>query len=40
MVPGGHDYPAKEVDALSIQVRDPDESKRITEAITACLDGI
>ena len=40
MFPGGSDYPAKEAGTLSIQVRDPDESKRITEAITACLDGI
>jgi hypothetical protein len=38
--PGGNDYPAKEAGALSIQVRDPDESKRVIEAIIACLDSI
>jgi len=38
LFPGGNDYPAKEAGALSIQVRDPDETKRIIEAITACLD--
>jgi len=37
--PGGNDYPAKEAGALCIQVRDPDESKRVIEAIIACLDG-
>ena len=35
--PGGNDYPAKEVGALSIRVRDPDETKRVIEAIVACL---
>ena len=39
LFPGGNDYPAKEAGALSIQVRDPDESKRVIEAIIACLDG-
>jgi mannose-6-phosphate isomerase class I len=34
-----NDYPAKEAGALSIQVRDPNESKRVIEAIIACLDG-
>lgn len=38
--PGGNDYPAKEAGALSIQVRDPDESKRVIEAIIACLDRV
>lgn len=38
--PGGNDYPAKEAGALTIQVRDPDESKRVIEAIIACLDRI
>ena len=38
--PGGNDYPAKEAGVISIQVRDPDESKRVIEAIIACLDGI
>ena len=38
LFPGGNDYPAKEAGALSIEVRDPDESKRVIEAIVACLD--
>jgi len=36
--PGGNDYPAKEAGALSIEVRDPHETKRVIEAIIACLD--
>ena len=36
--PGGNDYPAKEAGALSIRVRDPDETKRVIEAIVACLE--
>lgn len=39
LFPGGNDYPAKEAGVLSIQVRDPDESKRVIEAIIACLAG-
>jgi phosphomannomutase len=35
--PGGNDYPAKEAGALSIEVRDPGETKRVIEAILACL---
>ena len=38
--PGGNDYPAKEAGVVSIQVRDPDESKRVIEAIIACMDGV
>lgn len=38
--PGGNDYPAKEAGVLSIQVRDPDESKRVIEAIIACRNGL
>jgi phosphomannomutase len=37
LFPGGNDYPAKEAGALSIQVRDPNETKRVIEAINACL---
>jgi HAD superfamily hydrolase (TIGR01484 family) len=37
--PGGNDYPAKEAGALSIRVRDPEETKRVIEAILACLGG-
>ena len=41
LFPGGNDYPAKEAGALSIQVRDPNETKRVIEAIIACLgDGL
>jgi phosphomannomutase len=35
--PGGNDYPAKEAGALSIAIRDPHETKRVIEAIVACL---
>jgi len=38
LFPGGNDYPAEEAGAASIRVRDPDESKRVIEAIIACLD--
>jgi HAD superfamily hydrolase (TIGR01484 family) len=38
LFPGGNDYPAEKAGAASIQVRDPDESKRVIEAIIACLD--
>lgn len=37
LFPGGNDYPAKEAGAPSIEVRDPGESKRVIEAIIACL---
>jgi HAD superfamily hydrolase (TIGR01484 family) len=40
LFPGGNDYPAKEAGALSIQVKDPHETKRVIEAIVACTDGI
>jgi HAD superfamily hydrolase (TIGR01484 family) len=36
MFPGGNDHPAKEAGVVSIQVRDPDETKRVIEAIIAC----
>jgi len=36
--PGGNDYPAKEAGALSIEVEDPHETKRVIEAIIACLE--
>ena len=35
--PGGNDYPAFEAGVESIEVRDPDETKRVIEAIVACL---
>ena len=37
LFPGGNDYPAEEAGALSIQVKDPHETKRVIEAIIACL---
>jgi 3-deoxy-D-manno-octulosonate 8-phosphate phosphatase KdsC-like HAD superfamily phosphatase len=37
--PGGNDYPAKEAGALSIEVRDPAETRTVIEAIIACLGG-
>lgn len=40
LFPGGNDYPAKETGVVSIQVRDPDETKRVIEAIIACLDHV
>ncbi len=39
LFPGGNDYPAEEAGAVSIEVRNPHESKRVIEAIVACLDG-
>ncbi|HEX4181792.1 MAG TPA: HAD-IIB family hydrolase [Caulobacteraceae bacterium] len=39
LFPGGNDYPAKEAGALSIQVRDPHETKRVVEAVIACLEA-
>jgi phosphomannomutase len=38
LFPGGNDYPAKEAGVVSIRVRDPDETKRVVEAIIACLE--
>jgi phosphomannomutase len=35
--PGGNDYPAKEAGVTCIKVRDPDETKRVVEAIIACI---
>ena len=37
--PGGNDYPAKEAGAQSIEVKDPHETKRVIEAIVACLEA-
>jgi hypothetical protein len=37
LFPGGNDYPARETGAVCIQVRDPNETKRVIEAINACL---
>jgi len=35
--PGGNDYPAKQAGATSICVRDLEETKRVVEAVIACL---
>ena len=40
LFPGGNDYPAKETGVVCIQVRDPDEAKRVIEAVIACLDKL
>jgi hypothetical protein len=40
LFPGGNDYPAEGAGVVSIKVRDPNESKRVIEAILACLDGV
>jgi len=37
LFPGANDYPVEEAGVISIQVRDPDETKRVVETITACL---
>ena len=37
--PGGNDYPAKQAGVVSIEVRDPHETKRVIEAIIACLES-
>ena len=37
LFPGGNDFPAKQSGVVSIEVRDPDESKRVIETILACL---
>lgn len=37
LFPGGNDYPAKEAGVDSVRCRDPLETQRLIEAITACL---
>jgi HAD superfamily hydrolase (TIGR01484 family) len=39
LFPGGNDYPAKQAGVVSIQVRDPEETKRVIETLLACLGG-
>ena len=39
LFPGGNDYPAEEAGVVSIPVRGPNETKRVIEAIIACLDS-
>ena len=38
LFPGGNDYPAEQAGAEAIRVRDPHETKRVIEAICACLE--
>ena len=38
LFPGGNDYPAEQAGVISIPVRGPDETKRVIEAIIACLE--
>ena len=40
LFPGGNDYPAEQAGVVSIRVRDSNESKRVIEAIIACLAGV
>ena len=35
---GGNDRPVKDAGVVSIQVRDPDETKQVIEALVACLE--
>jgi hydroxymethylpyrimidine pyrophosphatase-like HAD family hydrolase len=35
--PGGNDFPAKQAGVLTIAVKDPHETKRVIEAIIACM---
>jgi phosphomannomutase len=37
LFPGGNDHPARDTGAVCIQVRDPEETKRIIETIIACV---
>ena len=37
LFPGGNDYPAEEAGVVSIAVRGPHETKRVTEAVIACV---
>ena len=37
LFPGGNDHPARETGVVCIQVRDPNETKRVIEAILACM---
>jgi phosphomannomutase len=39
LFPGGNDYPAKQAGVVSIEVRDPHETKRVIETVIACLES-
>ena len=36
LFPGGNDYPARSTGVVCIQVRDPEETKRVIETVIAC----
>jgi phosphomannomutase len=38
MFPGGNDYPAEQAGVIAIPVRGPEDTKRVIEAIVACLE--
>jgi HAD superfamily hydrolase (TIGR01484 family) len=38
MFPGGNDYPAEQAGVVAIPVRGPEDTKRVIEAIIACLE--
>ena len=40
LFPGGNDYPVEQAGVVCIRVKDPDETKRVIEAIVACLGGV
>ena len=40
LFPGGNDHPAKEAGVETIATRDPNETKRLIEAMLACADGL
>ena len=40
LFPGGNDYPVEQAGVVSIRVRDPNESKRVIEALVACLGDV
>jgi phosphomannomutase len=39
LFPGGNDYPAEQAGVIAIPVRDPEDTKRVIEAIIACLEN-
>ena len=40
LFPGGNDHAAKEAGVESISTEDPDETKRLIEAMLACAGGL
>ena len=40
LFPGGNDYPAQQAGVVSIRVKDPYDTKRLIEAIVACLGAV